>query len=459
MVKDNGLGEGDGPRLRAIEDGAEKAQVRLATNALITLLASLGNLPFSVVASILLARFLGPENRGVYAVLILVVSIISFLGNLGLGTANVYFLSKGRPPASVLWNSLVVSSLLGTILVLFTIPFLGIISDFAGGSVSVWLVLAILATTPFRIASLYVNNLFLGLSRIGTYNVISILNSAFSLLPLPVLLYVFQDNLAGALWAFMAGSAIGFLIPCSWILVRRYAPLRPLLDWSLLKESLRFGIKGHLGNIAGFLSYRMDVFLVAYFVGAGGVGLYTIAVGIAEMIGMLSSAVATVLLPKVATTDSKASWPYASISCRNVVFLSILAALLLLALGAPLIRLAYGSEFSPSYPALIALLPAMVTLGVARVLSSYITGSGRPILTTYAVTLATVVNLILNLIFIPLWGITGAAAASTVSYSVDAIIVVVYSLRMSNGRLSDILVLKLSDITTYRLMVKSLLRR
>ncbi|MBI4283421.1 MAG: flippase [Chloroflexi bacterium] len=431
----------------------------LATNALVTLSARLVNLVFAMVASILLARFLGPENRGVYALLVLVVSMASFLGNMGLGTANVYFLSKGRLLASVLWNSLLASSLLGAILVLLTVPFLGIISNFAGGSVAVWLVLAILATTPLRIASLYVNNLFLGIGKIGTYNVVSIFNSAFSLAPLLVLLYVFQDDLTAALLAFIAGSAISPLVPCAWIWVRRYSPMRPSLDWGLLKESLRFGIKGHLGNIAGFLNYRMDMFLVAYFVGASGVGLYTIAVGIAEMVGILPSAVAMVLLPRVASSGGKGGWEYASISCRNVVLLTVLATLLLLPLGRPVIHLAYGSEFSPSYPALIALLPAMIALGIDQVISSYITGSGRPILATYAIAVATMVNLGLNLVFIPLWGITGAAAASSVSYSVSAGIVVLYSLKISKGRLLDVILPRPSDITIYRLVAKSLLRR
>ena len=218
-----------------------------------------------------------------------------------------------------------------------------------------------------------------------------------------------------------------------------------------------FGLKGHLGNIAGFLNYRMDVFLVAYFVGASGVGFYSIAVGIAEMVGMLPSAVAIVLMREVASSDGKMGWSYASISCRNIVFLSMLLTLSLLALGSPIINLAYGSEFSRSYPAMIALLPAMVALGIDRILSSYVTGSGRPILTTYAITIATMVNLILNVILIPLWGITGAAAASSVSYSISAMIVVRYSLKISNGSLSDVILPRLSDIAMYRLMLKNTL--
>jgi O-antigen/teichoic acid export membrane protein len=424
-----------------------------------TVSARLLNLVFAVTVSILLARFLGPENKGVYSVLILVASLASFLGNMGLGTANVYFLSKGRSPESVLWNSLLASSLFGAILILLTIPFLGMISDFAGGSIAIWVLLAVLGTIPFRIASLYVGNLFLGLDRIGTYNIVSILNSALSLVPLVVFLYFFQDDLVGALWAYIAGSVIGLFIPSFWIWFRRYSPMKPSFDWSLLKESLLFGIKGHLGNIAGFLNYRMDVFLVAYFVGASGVGYYSIAVGMAEMMGILPSAVAMVLLPRVASSDSKTSWPNAAISCRNVVLLSVLAALLILALGGPIIDLAYGSEFAPSYPALIALLPAMVALGVARVLSSYVTGSGKPILTTYAITVATIVNLILNFIFIPLWGITGAAAASSVSYTLDAVIVTAYSLKIADGKLSDVLLPKLSDIAMYRLMLKDIFRK
>ena len=431
----------------------------LATKALMTLSARLLGVVFAGVVSIILARFLGPENRGIYAVLILVVSLASFLGNMGLGTANVYFLSKGRPLENVLWNSILASSVLGVVLILLTIPFLGIISDFAGGSVSGWLLLGMLAAIPFRIAAMYITNLFLGLERIVAYNVISILNGTLSLVPLMVFLYVFQDDLSGALWAYLASSIISLIIPSMLIWVRWDGPTRPSLDWELLKESLRFGLKGHLGNIAGFLNYRMDTLLVAYFVGASGVGLYSIAVGMAEMVGILPSAVALVLLPKVASSEGESAWPIAAASCRNVVLLSVVAAFFLLALGRPAIGLAYGTAFLPSYSALIALLPAMIALGIDRVLSAYLTGSGRPIMATYAIIVATAVNLGLNLVLIPRWGITGAAAASSVSYSVDAILVVAFSLRMSKGKLSDALLPRLSDIAMYRLMLMDIFRK
>ncbi|HEY1421382.1 MAG TPA: oligosaccharide flippase family protein, partial [Candidatus Dormibacteraeota bacterium] len=59
---------------------------------MITRIAAFG---FSLVTNIILARALGPEGRGVYAVAVLIPAILSLLIQLGIGPANVYYYSKG----------------------------------------------------------------------------------------------------------------------------------------------------------------------------------------------------------------------------------------------------------------------------------------------------------------------------------------------------------------------------
>ena len=69
--------------------------------------------------------------------------------------------------------------------------------------------------------------------------------------------------------------------------------------------------------------------------------------------------------------------------------------------------------------ALQALLAGIVALSAGRVLSNDIAGRGRLILNAYGGLAAVATNVVLNLLWIPRYGIVGAAWASTVSYSVS----------------------------------------
>ena len=88
--------------------------------------------------------------------------------------------------------------------------------------------------------------------------------------------------------------------------------------------------------------------LIAMFLLPAAVGLYSIAVGIAEKLFMISGALATVLFPKVsAISNSEANNLTPRIS-RHTFFIIIIASLLLAILANPLIKIFFGENFLPS---------------------------------------------------------------------------------------------------------------
>jgi len=57
-------------------------------------------------------------------------------------------------------------------------------------------------------------------------------------------------------------------------------------------------------NVAQFLNYKLDVFVVGFFAGTASVGRYTLAVSLAQLLWLMSNSVASVLLPKVAASTA-----------------------------------------------------------------------------------------------------------------------------------------------------------
>jgi O-antigen/teichoic acid export membrane protein len=82
-------------------------------------------------------------------------------------------------------------------------------------------------------------------------------------------------------------------------------------------------------------------------------------------------------------------------------------------------------------PAFLVLLPGAVSFSVAKVMISFLAGRGRPGLISIGTILSLILNLGLNIVLIPIYGIVGAALASLVSYTFQAAVAVFFASRLS----------------------------
>ncbi|MEE8369981.1 MAG: lipid II flippase MurJ, partial [Dehalococcoidia bacterium] len=176
---------------------------------------------------------------------------------------------------------------------------------------------------------------------------------------------------------------------------------------------------------------------------------YTVAVGLAESVWWISSAVALVLLPRLTRMDRQQADAMIPLVCRNTVLVSVVAAAGLMAVSPLLIRLLFGGNFSPAQTPLMLLMPGIIAASATRVLGSYLFSQGRIIYNTYATFIALGVTIGLDLIFIPWLEVKGAAIASSVAYTV-ALAATLYWYRQVSGRsVWETLVIRPSDRRLY----------
>jgi O-antigen/teichoic acid export membrane protein len=76
----------------------------------------------------------------------------------------------------------------------------------------------------------------------------------------------------------------------------------------------------------------------------------------------------------------------------------------------------------PAVPPLQYLLPGIVTFSTVRILGGHLVGRGRIVALTVVSTIILVVNVIMNLVLIPTWGVIGASISSSVTYTINAIL-------------------------------------
>jgi O-antigen/teichoic acid export membrane protein len=197
----------------------------------------------------------------------------------------------------------------------------------------------------------------------------------------------------------------------------------PRLDRSATRMLLAYGLPYAAYSIVQNLSHRADYLLVQAFDGSSAVGVYSIAVAQGELLWIIPTAVGFVLFPRVAArsgvSDARNVAETAAL-VRWTIVVTALGAVVLAAVARPLTTLVYGPAFDGAVAPLRVLLVGIVASALVLVLSAYVLGVGR-LRTLVALTAAgALCNIAANLVLIPRFGITGAAAASALSYSLVA---------------------------------------
>lgn len=398
---------------------------------------------------IVIARVLGPEGQGAYSLIILIPTLIAMVGNLGIGIANAYFGGKRKYKLpDIATNSVVAAVGFGIILATaFLVYYFVFNPSFLSDIKSAAVVIATLAL-PFSLLIMYFGYIFLGQNRIKEYNVVGLVQGGTILLLTLLLLLVIRKDVLSPIIAWTVGIILAATLSIGLLL--RMTRIGRQFNLSLFKQSVKFGVQGYLGNVIQFLNYRLDMLLVAILMSLEFVGYYSVAVPLAEALWYFPSAVGTVIFARTITLTTEEANKSTPRICRNTLFLTVLAALILLFLSKYIIIIFFGTAFLPALRPLQILLPGVVALSISKVLGNEISGRGKPIINTFIAGTTLAINIPLNLLLIPKIGISGAALASTISYVASAVLSIIAFVRITGVKWTELIVLKPADFMIYR---------
>ncbi len=317
-----------------------------------------------------------------------------------------------------------------------------------------YLALALLLVPVNLFSQQYVNHILLGARRIKEFSAASVLQKLL-FLPLVFLTTVVLGlGVFGALWATILSSTVLCVFLFPWVM-RIAGGIRYRLNYAYLRDAFRYGIKAHLGNIIGFLNYRVEVFLLGIFLPVAAVGFYAVAVGLAEKLWFLSESASTVLFPTVsAEKDEYQRKTFTPLVSRNILFITALGAAALFLVSEWVIVLLYSEEYLLSVRLFRILLPGIVLLSASRILANDIAGRGLPLLNTYVGAIGVVLQVALNLVWIPRYGASGAAWATTVSYGITLAVRLWMYMRLSGNSWATVIVPQPSDWLLYRQLAR-----
>ena len=388
------------------------------------LLAALAQLLLVVV----IARELGPEGNGLFAMAILLPTMLVNFLNLGIGSATVYHVGRGDVPAGqAVRENLRLGVMIASVGLALAVPVAFLWGESLFPGVPVALLYLGLAAFPISLLLAYFNTILQGLEDFRSFNITVLLPAYVTLGAALVGLYILNAGVAGVVVAYLLGQLAGLLLTIRLLARHRQEHSGKSLAFSARtyrSHTLAYGWKAHLSNILAFVNYRADIFLVNFFMNPVATGLYFVAVQIAERLWMLSQAASTVLLPRLSAMHNEpdARHRLTQRAALVVAGLTATGAAFLLVAVLFLVEPVFGPEYHDAIEPFIWLLPGVIVGAAARVQSNCIAAAGKPEWNMRVSILVVFINVIGNVLLIPEMGLQGAAIATSIAYMVNAAI-------------------------------------
>ena len=401
---------------------------------------------FQAANGVITARLLGPKGKGLYAMCLLIASIVYLLATFNLQAALTYFAGRRQYSQSSLFSFACLATLFVSLLpaaALFLIPHSKLCIIFPGLSSGLWKTICLLF--PFIIFTNLASGLLLGWLMIKAMNILKMVQSALCLFITMTLLIYIQRTAQVAICSYIISLIISTVYIVNY-LRRRNISLTKNIDVGMVGCSIIYGAKGFTGSLFQFFNYRFDVFLVNYFLDPVQVGLYTVAVSLGELLWHLPNSIASMLFSKVAGEKGSYATEKVELIFRLTWLLVALAIIALLLSGKELITILFGKDFSGAYSALAWLLPGIFFLSMSKVMTGYFNGNGAPQYGSYSSVISFAVTLAADIFLIPRYGIKGAAIASSLSYICASAVVFIFFIRKTDASFPSLLSLRCSDI-------------
>ena len=391
-----------------------------STNALFLL--------FSIVTSLLSAWALKPEGRGNLTVITMWTFVFSHIGTFGVPYAHRYWTaSKPVWNQKIFTNTLILTVLSG----LAMIALAWVVTPWLTGEKSpeiTWLAQLFAINIPIILLNEMLRGqlegarLFgwLGFARLSFIATQAIGNFVFYALGIL--------TLENAILIIVLGQIV-----CAFFMIRAlWKELDPRwnFDWNVFREEISYGLRSYPGILTEITVWRLDQMMLAIFASSTVVGLYTVAVAIAEITATLASSVADALMPEVAASDNPAESALLVGKTLRLTLYAQFLALIPLWIGAPFILgFIYGESFVAAAGTMRLLLLASIVWSAAMIVISGLNGLGHPGFSTVARLFSGATTVITLFYLLPSYGMNGAAISSLLGYSTMLIVAIFCLLR------------------------------
>lgn len=419
----------------------DRARVSILGGSIATGTSTAIRLGLSFLLSVLIARLLGAEVKGQFALLQQVPAVIALLLGAGFDGAHAYYVGRrlydARSSASDSVLIVGVSALLGIPAAILVMSWLLPPLESAPMPVLVGASIAI----PLAVASSHLSGILTGLARVSQMALAQAVTAVVTFAGIVAFATFGHLDLGTLVVATVIGILAGTLLSIRFTGIAGVG----LPSLSRIADRWSYARRSYVQSVTGYLELRQDVLLLGMLSTAAGVGIYTVSAAFAELLFYAPQTISTALTARALQEDAGVGADLTAAVTRVLTAFMIITAVVLALMMGPLVALVFGAEFAPAAQVFLFLVPGIIAWGAASQPAAYLATHGRLFPRVSTATLF--VNLGLNLALIPSLGVTGAAIATSISYSLSSVYIISTFLKVSESRLADLLMIRATDIT------------
>ncbi len=383
---------------------------------------------FGFLTRALIGRAFGPKVYGAYNLALTVFTVVLVVAMLGfpsgLQRQVAYFLHREREKTGELVSTAVILVLLTSSLGLVVIEVVkGYLPAYIGGGN---LLVSLLETLALALPFVALFNILIatsqGFGRVREFVIYSKIAFPFLYFMIVLVFVLLSDNITSVPLAYLITAAFMLALLSRDLIKAGILTSRLELSPGLAKTLLLFSLPLMTSNLIFFILNWTDTLMLGHYLGEEIVGLYNAASPLARFIPVFLASL-TVLYNPIATGffargESENLKRFYVIITKWVVLLTFPLFVLLVAYPIPVLRLLFGGEYVDAWKPLIILSVGFMFHSVLGPNGLTLLTMGRPTENLKGDLLGAGLNVLLNYLLIPVYGMTGAAIATASSYLV-----------------------------------------
>lgn len=412
--------------------------------SIITFLTRIFVFTFSIIISIYIARFLGPEAKGIYSLLIQMISISVLIGMCGIDNAVVYYLSKNEELKKVYANLISYTLVSGVIMFFIFFFFADFLRYSLLRNIDDILIKIAIFSIPFMLFTRLSISVILGLNEIKLFNAFKITSSVLTIISFFFIVIILKRDIKGVIFCILLTEL--FMSVCYIYMISQKIRIEINFDIDFIKKLFGYGIRGFLGSLFLMLIFRIDFYLLNMFLSIRDVGFYSISVGFGEMIFFIPEAIGAILFPKLSGMNSE-DRNKKTIQLLRFFSLTLgIMTLFMFIFSHEIIVFIYGIQYASSASLMRIMLPGFFFMSFYYLYFSYFFSRGKPQIVTAVLLITAIIKIILSLILIPKFGAEGASFGTLITYSTCSFIFMLVFLKYSGEKLSSAFIITNSDM-------------
>lgn len=369
------------------------------------------------ISTMLFSHLLGKDLLGVYYLFLTYFSIFNLIGDGGFGGAAVKKISEGKDQDAYFTAYMTLRTILiivSTVILLAIEPLFVDLADYH---------LVPLIITALVIAY-FSNALSAGIrakNHVGIFNAASGISELVRI-GISIILVLIGFSVYGMIGGFFVGCALAGLLCIKYF---RYRPAKFTRDH--IRELLSFSLWGLLMGSASLIMGYADTIFIGYFMENGDVGVYRVALNFTTASIFIANAVNSTLAPKISNWSANGKIdeipPVVARSFTYGLILAIPVAVGGFLLADELLYYFYGADFAAGAVSACILFLFQIMSVFLLFIGTALFDSGHPRNSFYGTLAAVILNVILDILLIPLFGINGAALGSLCAAIINVLIV------------------------------------